>query len=134
MTIIQELEQLRSRFPDCMIAAFSDISTGMVLTASHELTLHQEHLDALCATGADILRGEASSAIAQNLALDPAADIVEAVLLNPNEVGIFLCAPDMGADALCCACKPGVELATFLDTTRSAFQRMLGHVSDRKAG
>ncbi|MCY4336366.1 MAG: hypothetical protein OXC60_17055 [Litoreibacter sp.] len=134
MSIKQELDQLRQRFPDCMIAGFTDLSTGMVLSASHQENLRQEHLDALCATGADMLRGDTSCAIAESLSPDPDAPIVEAVLLNPNEVGIFFSAPDHGVDALCCACTPAIPIARFTDAARESFMTILAVLSERKAG
>ncbi|MEM6594194.1 MAG: hypothetical protein AAF672_05340 [Pseudomonadota bacterium] len=134
MSIKQELDQLRQRFPDCMIAAFADLSTGMVLSASHQSTLRQEHLDALCATGSDMLQGETSSAIVDGLAHTAGRPIVESILLNPNEVGVFLAAPDLGVDALCCACKPGIEIGQFLERAKDTFETILASVTDRKAG
>ncbi len=134
MKIKQDLDELRSRFPDCMIAVFADISTGMVLSVSHRADLHQEHLDALCATGADVLRGDASFAIKSSLVGDQNAEIVEALLLNPNEVGLFLCAPDLGADALCCACRPNIDFDQFIGSARATFQAMLDSLAERKAG
>ncbi|MCY4181159.1 MAG: hypothetical protein OXD48_12965, partial [Litoreibacter sp.] len=110
MSIKQELDQLRQRFPDCMIAGFTDLSTGMVLSASHQENLRQEHLDALCATGADMLRGDTSCAIAESLSPDPDAPIVEAVLLNPNEVGILYIATEQGVAAISSDFTPAIPL------------------------
>ena len=104
MAIKQELDDLRHQFPDCLIAAFSDISTGMVLSASYRSDLHQEHLDALCATGADMLRGDASLTIVNCLSVDPQTEIVEALMLNPKEIGVYRKASICGMGSAISAC------------------------------
>ena len=48
MTIHSRLDDLRTRYSGCTVAAFADLSTGMVLASSTMRPTGQETLDALC--------------------------------------------------------------------------------------
>ena len=72
VTIGEELMAFRDRFPDCVVVAFADLSTGMVLAASTQEKTTQEKLDALCEDAFAHLVGSASRAVATELGLGDA--------------------------------------------------------------
>ncbi len=112
MNISESLTALRHKFSDCMTVAFADISTGMVLSSSSQDHLNQEHLDALCATATDMLSGDTARRI--STVFDDASDVQQAIIFEATEIGIFLKSAHGSSDALCCACRPSIDLAEFL--------------------
>lgn len=119
MDISESLEALRGKFPDCMTVAFADISTGMVLASSSQEHLNQEHLDALCATAADMLSGETAQRVSTVFEGD--APIQHAIIFERAEVGLFLKSLHAPNEVLCCACGSGIDLVAFLRHARHHF-------------
>ena len=118
MNIAERLDSMRKAFPAFSTLAYADISTGMILYASAESELRQEHLDALCATAVEMLQGAAATQVAQALGAEDAGDIHEAIIMEPGEIGIFLKSTCNPADALCCVGRPSIDLAAFRSLAR----------------
>lgn len=121
MDVTESLDALRGKFADCLTVAFADISTGMVLASSSQDQLNQEHLDALCATATEMLTGKTASRISTVLAQGEPSDIQQAVIYESMEIGVFLKSARTPTDALCCACRPGIGLAEFLEQAHRHF-------------
>ncbi len=55
MTILHQLDELRTGLPGTEVVAYVDLSAGMVLGWSSAMVQPQEWLDALCLTASEIL-------------------------------------------------------------------------------
>lgn len=129
MTITESLDALRGEFSDCLTVAFADISTGMVLSASSQQHLNQEHLDALCLTAAEMLSGDTAQRISSVLGVEADAGIRQAIIFEVSEVGIFLKSANSSVDALCCACLPNIDLPMFLSAAQDKFDELETHLA-----
>ncbi|MEM6635178.1 MAG: hypothetical protein AAF667_04735 [Pseudomonadota bacterium] len=114
MTVSDQLSELRADFPSCEIAAFADLSSGMILSVSADKKLPQELLDAFCA--------EAVSALGETEASDSLPAV--AVRATPQGFLVFLRATSYAAEALCLRCGLGIDLRTFTDAARARLSRM----------
>lgn len=96
------LDRFRRDLPDCALALWADIDTGLVLAADGDLVHPQEYLDAICAAAAralstpGLMGGAAPDRV---VTLEPAGDIL--VLRDaraPAQALVCLCAPGAGPD------------------------------------
>ena len=101
MTIGDELMAFRDRFPDCVVVAFADLSTGMVLAASTEEKTTQEKLDALCEGAFGHLVGRASMAVATELGAGEAPWPRSLVTATETSLACLLHAHPPAQEALC---------------------------------
>ncbi|MEL7182028.1 MAG: hypothetical protein AAGK57_00130 [Pseudomonadota bacterium] len=111
------LDRLTEDHPGCRMAAYADLSTGMVLVARGE-TPAREVLDGLCS--------EAS----RTLALpepDPDAPVgALAVAHTPDGVRIFLRHGRAPEEALCCLASSDLALEAFLPAARACLDQISG--------
>ncbi len=124
MTVTESLDALRSQYIDCQTVAFADISTGMILSASSQEHLNQEHLDALCATASEMLSGNTGARISAVLGNASTTEIQQVIIFEAQEVGVFLRSTHSAADALCCACLPSIDLVRFLKDAQTEFLKL----------
>ena len=104
MGLADQLNALRRDIAGCRIAAFADLSSGLVLFASAEGRVPQERLDALCKRAMAVLSGPAAAAAPLlgtpvGRAAVPDEDGVLVILRMPNEPNealVFHC--DLGVD------------------------------------
>jgi hypothetical protein len=118
MGIADDLTALRRDFPDCRIATFADLSSGLVLSTSAEARLPQERLDRFLRRAEALLDGPAGMAGATvlggpvQLALVPEGDgllLAQRVPAEPDEVVICQC--DTGTDIPAISARVGDILA-----------------------
>ncbi|MDA8747213.1 hypothetical protein N9M66_03275 [Litoreibacter sp.] len=124
MNISDSLDALRGKFSGCLTVAYADISTGMVLSASAQAHLNQEHLDALCTTASEMLAGGTARRFSAVLAGDQEEDIQQAIIFESSEVGLFYKSTSSPNEALCCACLPDIDLAEFSRQARTHFKAL----------
>lgn len=114
MDISATLDKIRARHAGCRTLAFADISTKMVLCVSSLDRPDQEFLDALCATAADMLDGELCQQMAPLITKATAPDLQHAVVLQPDEVVIFVRSPHCREETLLGLCAPNADLNALL--------------------
>jgi hypothetical protein len=112
MGIADQIDALRRGFPECRIATFADLASGLVLFTSTPARIPQEKVDALCARARDLLRAPAMEAAEALLgypvrhAVAPEADGLLVVIRSADD-------PD---EALICQCAPAIDLTAFVAT------------------
>lgn len=119
MELVEKLDDLRSRYPECRTLAFADISTGMILCTSAEGKLRQEKLDSLCGTAVEMLSGSIAKHIGGAFPAQEDSGVYQAIIVEPAEIGIFLKSTINPADALCCVCLPAIKLGAFIEDARN---------------
>lgn len=108
-----DLDGLIAGHPDCLIAAYADIGTGVTLLTRSAADVPREALDELCAEAALTLGTEAPPIGAELGG--------HAIKVDETAVYIYVRAPDEVGDALICMCRHGVALDQFLVDARACF-------------
>lgn len=104
------LDRLRREFPACRLAAFADLSTGMVLSTSTDMPVAQERLDRLCATAVELLDGESAARVSRATGKQNAGWLSHAMTIDGGEIGVFVRSGKEPRDALCCLCDAAGDL------------------------
>lgn len=118
MNITERLDRLRQDFPDCETVAYADLSTQMVLAWSARAPQRQEVLNALCADAVDMLDGVPNDALSDVLGHAEAAMVHQVILLDADQIGVFLRSTQSPFDALCCLCAPTVDTCALIAGAR----------------
>lgn len=109
-----DLNGLIGKYPDCLVAAYADISTGVTLLTPTDSTIPREAFDELCAEAALTLgTGDTPS-----LGAEPCP---HAIKVDETAVFVYLRAPDEPGDALICMCRHTVPLAAFIADAQACF-------------
>ncbi|MBM7067981.1 hypothetical protein [Actibacterium sp. 188UL27-1] len=119
VTVSDELDSLRSAFPDCQTVAFADLSSRMILKTSSAQKTPQELMDRLCEEAVSIF-GD----IGSNLSLSDDTDAAQAVVFTSTSLKIFLRGAQEPADILCCVCSPSIDVDSFLRHAQPALDRI----------
>ena len=106
------LDGLAKKHPDCIIAAYADIGTGIALVTNSGKTFPREALDELCVEAALTL----GTKDAPPLGAIPSD---EAIKIDDTALFVYLRAPDEPTDALICMCRPTIALDDFLNDARA---------------
>lgn len=121
MNVQAQLDSLRQEFPACGTMAFADLASGLVLCVSASRRPPQEQLDRTCRMAQDMLDGQpgtaAGAALAEGDGGGARPDL--ALLQTRDDLRVFLRAPDVPTDALCCICSPGVDIETLIARARA---------------
>jgi hypothetical protein len=112
MGIADQINALRRGFPDCRIASFADLASGLVLFTSASSRLPQERSDALCARARDLLDPAAQEAAAALLG----APVRHAVATFEDGLLVVVRSEDDPDEALICHCTPDIDLRAFIAT------------------
>ncbi len=110
MTISQHLDKLRTRFPECDIAAYADLSTGMVLAATSATKVSQESLDTLCEAATDTLKGPLLQAVSSTATNRQNDNICHAVRISRSAMEVFVKSNARAEEAMCLVCKHDVDV------------------------
>lgn len=110
MGIADQINALRRGFPDCRIATFADLASGLDLFTSAPSRPPQEKVDALCARARDLLHPETQATAAALLG----SAVRHAV--TPWEDGLLVVvrASDDPDEVLICQCAPTIDLTAFV--------------------
>ena len=107
----EDLDTLATRFPDCIIAAFADIDTGITLLTRGSFEAPREALNELCAEAALTL----GSVEAPALGTSTCNMAVKAV---DHAIFVYLRSAEDPGDVLLCMCQPAIDLEAFLPAAR----------------
>jgi len=128
MDVTKALDTLRAEAPGCALVAFTDLSTGLVLSSSAAGAVGQEELDVLALAAQDVLLGTvgegAQALFAGGTEMPPGTGIT----LTRKEARVYLRSPAGGFEALACLCAPGADLGTVAARGRETLEAILfGH-------
>lgn len=125
MNVMEALDALREDVPGCSVAAFTDLSSRVVLCASAATRPGQEELDALSEAAALCLDGalaEGARPVWAEAAPDAAAGA--AMLISDAGLRVALRAPGNATEALVCLCAPGTDPDRVVGRARAALDRI----------
>ena len=120
MKIADRLDHLRIEFPGCSTLAYADISTETVLASSSEGGLRQDHLNDLCATAVEMFATPSTTALRDvvGTAGDHDNCIFQVIIMDAQQIGVFVRSTNSPTDALCCVCDPSLDIPAFLPIVR----------------
>ena len=121
MSLTEALEALRADSPGCEFAAFTDLSSAMVLTVTGSRSHPRERMDALAAEAVALLDGAGLAEILDALGGEPARRIDEAAVSCPGHAHVFVRAPDEPTEAVALVCAPGVPAGPLVSSARAFF-------------
>ncbi len=111
LKIAEQLDAMRSDFPQCRSLTFADLASGLVLYASTVKKMPQERLDAMSDRARALLEGPAAAAAERALGSRPSA----AVWSGGDSLFIFVRSPVLPDEALCCECSAEIEVTAFTE-------------------
>lgn len=117
--IAASLDGLRSSFAGCTAIAFADISTGLVLSTSAAARQPQETYDALCARAMEIFDGDGQEIVSAAFPGSSGQPMDEALYLSGQSVQVFLRSRSDATEALCCICRPEIDIDRFATKARA---------------
>ena len=119
MSVVDMLASVTAAFPAARAVAFADLSSSMVLASQGRANMTQEHLDRLCREARtcfdDPLFG---------LSVQAFGEPHSALLMGPDSIRVFLRSEVDPADAICCLCDPGIDLAGFVAKLREILDQI----------
>lgn len=104
MSVAEALDTIRTEMPGCVLAAFGDLKTKLILRASSRETWPQEELDKI---GAQAVR---AFGLADRLAAShggPAGN--DLIVLTSDDTRVIGRSAVNDADFLCCICSDGTR-------------------------
>jgi putative hemolysin len=111
------LEALIAQHPDCIIAAYADISTGVTLLTAGTDNVPREALNELCAEAAISLGSHGLPPLG-------AETCQVAVKIVDHAVFVYVRSPADDGDALVCMCHPSVDIDPFVAAARDVIAQM----------
>lgn len=122
MDIAAELDAMRAAIQGCSLAAYTDLSSQLVLCSSAVSTPRQEDINALSAAAELALNGAFAESASPVWGGTAPADI--AMLMSSNDVRVFLRSASNPSEALICVCGTDTDLTTAADQARAALARI----------
>lgn len=119
MKITERLQALRDSFPACRMIAYVDLAAEMVLSTSARTSVPQENLNAMCMTAVETLSGRTVPRLASLFERGKQDGVFEVILIDPDEVGVFLKSALQPTEAFCSVCGPDIPLTEFLRDARA---------------
>ena len=102
-----------------VVVAFADLSTSMILASQGRPTVTQEQLEQLCRQARASFDDPLFS-----LSVEAFGEPHSAVLLGQDSVRVILRSESEPADALCCICDQGIDLAAFVAKIRQTLEKI----------
>jgi hypothetical protein len=121
--LADHLDKLSQDFPDCVLSAFVDIGTGIVLLTNEKGGALREIADALCAEANDTFGNTDAPAIG----LQPSSLAIKS---DESHLNIYIRSATEASEALLCRCRKAISLESFLPAARDCLARL----SDRADG
>lgn len=115
--LAEHLDQLSRSFPDCVLSAFVDIRTGIVLLTNEHGSDLREVADALCAEAALSLGGVTAP-------VPDTSTCAQVIKSDADYLHIYLRSENEATEALLCRCQPSLALDTFLPAARDCLARL----------
>lgn len=126
MDVTDKLDALRSDLPGCLLVAFTDLGTKLVLCTSSTVKPGQEELDRLSDLAQATLDGALAEGAGSVLASgDGDRRAGTAMLVSDHDAKVFLRAPGEAPEALICVCSPEADLRKVVDCGRSALDSIV---------
>lgn len=116
MGAADQLNAFRRGFPDCRVAVFADMSSGLVLSASTDRNLPQENLDALCERARSALTGGLLTSVEVAIG----GPIAASVTSEDDKLYVFVRSETEPDEVFACECAPDVDLFLFLSGASGA--------------
>lgn len=113
MDILTRLDQLRLTFHECQAVAYADLGARMILVTSTAIDLPQERWDDLCHTGFALLTGAPSEEASRVMRNEDT--VSHALVLEGQELGLFLRSQSNGEDVLLCVSSPSLPINEFME-------------------
>jgi len=96
-------------YPQARLVAFADLSSRMILASQSRTPQTQENLDRLCEQARTSFDDPLFA-----LAVEAFGEPRSAMVLGRDGVKLFLRSETEPADAMCCICEHGIDLAGFV--------------------
>ncbi len=113
MGLVDNLAAACKDFPQARVVAFADLSSSMILASQGRANVTQEHLNQLCRQARAGFDDPLFS-----LSVEAFGEPNCAVVMDHDSVRVFLRSENDPADAICCICDHGVDLAAFVARVR----------------
>lgn len=117
MSVAESLGSVVKAYPQARLVAFADLSSRMILSSVGPLSMTQEYLDQLCDQARACFDDPLFS-----LSVEAFGEPHSAVVMGTDTVRLFLRSDTEPADALCCICDLGIDLATFVTRIRDTLE------------
>jgi hypothetical protein len=104
-------------YPQTRVVAFADLSAVMILASQGKEDVTQEHLDQLCQQARTSFDDPLFS-----LSVEAFGEPHSAVVMGADGLRVFLRSESEPADALCCICDHGIDLAGFVTKIRETLE------------
>jgi hypothetical protein len=117
VSVTESLGAVVKAFPQARLVAFADLSAKMILSSAGPQRPTQEHLNQLCNQARASFDDPLFS-----LSVEAFGEPHAAVVLGPETLRLFLRSESEPADALCCICDHGIDLAAFVAKIRETLE------------
>lgn len=126
MGALHQLDTLRSEAAGCVLVAYADLRTKLVLDVSTETSRPQEALDELCFQAANCFDDLdfMTAKIKDDTITKP--NSTHAIVMTPNEVRVFVRVQNAETEFLCCICETYDQIDVLSDAARLALQEISG--------
>jgi hypothetical protein len=121
---MEQLNDLRESTPGCVVVAFADLSSSILLCASSAIKLPRERLDSISSNAVGLLTGKTAQTVSSVLGTETQPHVYEAITLNNENIQIFLRSREEANDALCCICSIEVDSEDFISRAREVLKNI----------
>ncbi len=119
MGINESLGAVIKAYPQARVVAFADLSASMILASMGKEDITQEHLDQLCQQARASFDDPLFS-----LSVEAFGEPHTAVVMGPESLRVYLRSESEPADAMCCICDHGIDLAGFVTKIRETLDKI----------
>lgn len=119
MGLVENLAATCKDFPQARVVAFADLSSSMILASQGRANVTQEHLNKLCRQARASFDDPLFS-----LSVEAFGEPNGAVVMDQDSVRVFLRSESDPADAICCICDHGIDLAAFVARVRKTLDQL----------
>lgn len=119
MGLVENLAASCKDFPQARVVAFADLSSSTVLASQGRANVTQEHLNMLCSQARASFDDPLFS-----LSVEAFGEPNAAVIMDQVSVRVFLRSENDPADAICCICDHGIDLAAFVARVRDILEQL----------
>ena len=122
MDITTELDAMRADVQGCVLVAFTDLTSQLVLASSASAKPAQEEMNALSRAAHLVLDGAYAESAASGW--DEGARSEAAVLMTGSEARVFLRSTGNPVEALICVCAPDTDLDAAVTRGRATLDQI----------
>ena len=119
MSVSESLGAVIKAHPTTRLVAFADLSSSMILASQGSQEMTQEHLDRLCRQARAAFDDPLFA-----LSVEAFSEPHCAVVMDRQGLRIFVRSEIEPADALCCICEKGTDVAALLSTARETLDQL----------